>query len=546
MKTKYYIILCLLSIQTGLLFGQSSEEVISIMKTEVDRGLSLKIDNLQTPFFISYTLVEKEQLFARARLGAIESSNLTKERRGYPYLLVGNYERNDLNFMDMNNNGFFSIPLENDETGIRVPIWQGLDSRYKSSAERYEAKLTSMRQAQIKEEDLNLPDFEKVEPVYIIQQIETPKIDKGYWENYIRKASAVAKRYPEINSSSVLADITNQKIYYYNTENTRYCISKPIYTLSFSLSTLTDDGEDLTENAYLQYSSMEEIPDLEEFISTYESFIAYFLELKKAPQVEEAYTGPVMFEEMALGQAFIQLLQPSLIARRSPIGKESGNNTEIMMDKKIIARSLSVKSLTGTEFFDGQRLAGYTPVDAEGVVPDKELFLIEDGVLKNKLNRRTPTKKVPRSNGHARLPLSGMINNNSSLSTNPGNIQLLSNEVYSYNELKQRLINAAKEEDLDYAYIVRRIRGNRVLAVYKVYTVDGREELQRGADLQYFNIRSFRRVLGATDSNFIYNISNAGSLSSIIIPRALLFEEIDITRSSNITSKKPFIIPQPK
>ena len=542
MKTKYYIILCLLTIHIGLLFGQSPDNVISIMKKEVDRGLNLKIDNLQSPFFISYSLLELEIVSIKARLGAIETSETIKQRLGYPFLFVGNYERNDLNFAENSNNGLFLLPYENDETGIRIPIWQGLDSRYKSSAERYESKLTSIRQVQAKEEDLNLPDFEKREPFHFIQQTNKQKIDKDYWENYARKASEIVKKYPEINSSSVSVDLMDMQTYYYNTENTRYFTFTPAYSLSISLSTLTEDGQDLTESEDLEYSSMDEIPTLDEFVSICENFIAYFLELRNAPMIEEIYIGPVLFEEMALAQVFnSQLVRTSLIAKRNPIGKDMGNSSEMMMGKKMVSRSLSVKSLTGTEFFNGQRLTGYIPVDAEGVTPDKELVLVEDGVLKNMLNRRIPTKKVPESNGHARFQFS-----NPNITIAPGNIQLLSNNVYSYSELKQRLIDAAKEEDLDYAYIVRRMEKNNVLAIYKVYLEDGREELQRGSSLQYFNTRSFNRVLGATDTNFVYNTFSSGSMTTFIVPQALLFEEVEVTRNSKITLKKPFIIPQPK
>jgi predicted Zn-dependent protease len=170
------------------------------------------------------------------------------------------------------------------------------------------------------------------------------------------------------------------------------------------LSALTDDGQELSDEMYIEYSFSEQLPDLQTYIKQCEEFIFLFLELRKAPIIDEAYNGPVLIEKMALAETFQnQVVRPSLIAKRQAISGYRGNNMEIMMNKKIISRSLSIKSLSGTEIYKGIHLDGYYPVDAEGVIPDKELVLVENGVLKNLLNGRTPTKKIRHSNGHSRF-----------------------------------------------------------------------------------------------------------------------------------------------
>jgi hypothetical protein len=249
-----------------------------------------------------------------------------------------------------------------------------------------------------------------------------------------------------------------------------------------------------------------------------------------------------MFEGMAVAEALqTYFFQSTLLASRKPVGGHGGNNTEMMKDKKLVSRSLTIKSLSGTKTYKGTKLDGYCPVDAEGVVPDKELILVENGVLKNMLNGRTPTKKFRNSNGHTHFNFNYM-----SPQVGPGNVLFTSSEACSHGELKAKLLTAAKEEDLDYAYIVRRFRGNGPLSIYRIYVADGREELLRGAILPDLNIRSYKRMLGTSNSELIYNSYKFGHFSTYIAPNALLFEELEVSRNNNITFKKPFIVPQPE
>ncbi|MDR0725533.1 MAG: hypothetical protein LBF59_05950, partial [Prevotellaceae bacterium] len=93
---------------------------------------------------------------------------------------------------------------------------------------------------------------------------------------------------------------------------------------------------------------------------------------------------------------------------------------------------------------------------------------------------------------------------------------------------------------------VRRYRGNTPLSIYRIYVADGREELLRGAILPDFNIRSYKRTLGASNHELIYNTHSFGHFATYIVPDALLFEELEVSRNNNITFKKPFIVPQPE
>ena len=439
--------------------------------------------------------------------------------------------------------------LHENATGVPISIWRGLDDMYKDAAERYKAYLAILQQQTQTEEEKNLPDFEQVKQVNMILEPIAVNIDKKYWENYLRRSSEAAKQYPEIINSSVMFVARNIMSYTYNTEGSRYAVPVIFYHVRFTASARAKDGQDLSHTIWAEGSTFEQMPDLATFTNQCKTAMESLLKLKDAPVIDDAYSGPVLFEGTAVKDIFRRAFfsnnklcaAPRMIQPvNNPQAQAQGgsNDFELMLNKKVIARSITVKSITGQEFYNGQRLNGYYPVDAEGVVPDKELILIEDGVLRNMLNGRKPTKKIQNSNGHVRYDY-----NTNQWQVMPGNILITSNQTFSNEELRKKLLEAAKEEDLDYAYIVKLYSGG-VRYLYKIYVADGREELVRGAIISDdANLKAFKRILGASNRERID--SDNELQTTMIYPDAVLFEEMDITRMPNIEFKKPYIVPKP-
>jgi hypothetical protein len=525
---------------SGALAQNKENVILSAMKNEVERNKDgLKMENLKPPFFINYLIADIKVMDVSASLGALTRSRDNNYRAGIPQLLVGDYQRNNSNF------NTFSMPRdisrEDDTKGIATAIWESLDMIYKRSAENYEAKLSAIAQRKFDDEDTNLPDMEQTQPIVkMLEPLETNR-DKAFWDNYACKASEIVKKYPEIISSGVNILSRNVMIYTYNTEGTQMAVPHSCHRVNFFLKTRTEDGQDLNYTLSIEHSDFKDMPALQQFIDTCEVTINKLLALRVAPLIKEAYSGPVLFENQAVAEVFMLNFfgnQP-LIARRKPVNGQSYNNTEMMKDKKIISRSLSVKSLSGSQTYKGKKLEGYIPVDEEGVVPEQEIFLVENGVLRNMLNGRTPSKKIQHSNGHTRLNF-----NSHSTMTIPGNILLTSNNTFTKSDLVKKLLNTAKEEDFEYAYIVRNRQGN-IYEVYRIDVSDGHEELVRGVVFPDLNMKSFKRILGASDTEYFYHTYNFGTFSSFVVPDAVLFEELEVTPDNNINFEKPYIVPQP-
>jgi len=526
--------------------AQSENPVISAIQKEVDRGRAeLKMESMSPPFFISYSVADVYTYSMTASLGSISNYANNHSRRGsLTRFLVGDYKRNNLNFAGGQGISQSETSLTDNSTGIPITIWRDLDRTYKTSVEQFRAKMATLQQMTLTEEEQALPDFEQVRPVnYVLQPIPV-NFDKAYWENYLRKVSETAKQYPDILSSEINLYSYNSTIYTYNTEGSRYAVPSTLYRLIFTASVRSDDGQELSYFIDNQNSTFELMPDIAAFSSQCRTMMEELLKLRNAPLINEAYSGPVLFEGNSVGQIFRNtfFINRRLIASPRAIqrgqGQMGGNDFEFMLNKKVISRSITIKSITGQEFYKGQKLQGYYPVDAEGVAPDKELMLIEDGVLRNLLNGRIPTLKIQNSNGHARFQLPFAFMN-----VMPGNILITGNQTFTNAELRKKLLEVAKEEDLEYAYIVRSFSSN--FHISKIYVADGREELVRGATISGItDLRNFKRILGTSDKELIYNYDNAKT--TIIHPDALLFEDMDITRQSNIEFKKPFVVSKPR
>ena len=250
------------------------------------------------------------------------------------------------------------------------------------------------------------------------------------------------------------------------------------------------------------------------------------------------------------------------------------------MNKKIISRDISIEALPTLTSFQGTDLFGSYITDAEGVDAPEKLVLVEKGVLRNLLCNRTPTLKMKQSNGHARP---GLSNGGIKAITGPGVIKMTNtNSKTSVNkkELRKMLFAAAKEEDLEYAYIVRKIVSDaasiesenrfsdrnkkeadisKSIQVYRVDISNGNEELVSFAEIQGISTKSFKRLLGTSTKMQVYNtmvqpVSSklynweyklSGIPASFILPEGLLFEELDIVKEKQGLVKKVPIVSNP-
>ena len=529
------------------------EIIFNAIKKEVDRGLEgLKMDDLKSPFFISYTISDAGNLSMSSTLGSLTGSNYFPHRVASSRLLMGDYNCTDENFVSSvggpsGHDG--NICLEDDEEGIRYTIWRDLDAIYKSAAETYEQKMSAIKQLNIPESQPELPDWDKT-PVVQLLDLPQPKVnfEKSNYEQYINEASAIFADYKDILYSNVTLQVYSGTIYFYNTEKTQYRLPLTFATLDVSATARTETGEMVGVSTDYTVSHPDEFPSGELLKKRCRELAEKLLKKKTAAKMKEAYAGPVLFEGLAVVETFYRNFffgDISLIAERKPLTAQGysygGNTLEEMIGKRITAKEITIEDLTGSKEYKGHKLIGYTPIDAQGVVPPEKLVLVENGMLKTLLSDRIPTAKVPHSNGHS------LHSPGAGASINTGAIRLQHTGMKSKEALRQELLSKAKEEGYEYAYIVRETMGagSLPLDLYRVNVEDGSEELVRSAQINNVNSQIFKKISAVSDKELIYN-GNVGNLITIIVPDAILFEEMEIQKDMLDNYQKPPIVPQPE
>lgn len=94
----------------------------------------------------------------------------------------------------------------------------------------------------------------------------------------------------------------------------------------------------------------------------------------------EDYSGPVLFENEAVRQIFSDNLlgnNGGLCTYRMPLGiKETTTSFEDRIGKKILDSRLTVVNYSSTAEYMNVPLLGNYVVDAEGVIPEKEMLLV--------------------------------------------------------------------------------------------------------------------------------------------------------------------------
>jgi predicted Zn-dependent protease len=573
--------------------------ILQAMKDELSRNMKeLKLENLQKPFFISYTVRDVETMEIVANLGSIEKSEREENRSHQVRVMVGDYQRNDENYLDFGVDGSGNsmlqnadkIPMEDDYYGIRRALWIATDNVYKSAAEQFERKKAAIEQQSLPEQEAQLADFSRAPVIRSIEPPEKFAIDLSHWEDIARDLSYTFHDYTDIFASQVRIFFYQADEYFVNSEGSE--IIRPIILAAIQIMALTQalDGENIGDHLLYYQNIPGELPSKGKIIDDIRKLAKNLTDLRSAPVFDDYYTGPVLFEHQAAAELFVQRLfnqVSGLVAFRKPLASDKhtqfflnrsmGETLDKRMGKRIIARDLTIKVLPGLKEIAGQNLIGNYKIDAEGVQPPGELLLVENGILKTFLNDRIPTSTVKSSNGHQRSIIGRIWGNQNA--TGPSVVMVHSSNPVSEKRIKQQLIQLAKEEGLEYGLVVKKIQSpvdcsnlsldlsrqsfgripsneNLVaqpIYVYKIFVKNGKEELVRAADFSAISVSSLRQMGGVSKEPYVYNIlapvneygridNWSGIPASFIVPGFVLLNELEVKMEQReYTSRLPVV-----
>ena len=573
--------------------------ILSAMKDELKRSMEqLKLENEAGPYYISYHLNDTYSLRIAADSGCITANSESRGRTLNMSLRVGSYAQDNSNFTSVSGlsntasllSGLVGVaaPLDDDYAVLRREIWQATDRIYKSALENLTQKKAALQNTV---QSADLPDFSKSEAVSNLAAENSFSVQKQTWSQLVDQLSKLFLGEPKIQKSRIDFTVLIANSYHVNSEGSVWIEPTSTTQLSIAAGTQADDGMPLNNYRIYTATRPEGLPGRASLESDIKSLISELITARSAPVATE-YSGPVLFSAQAAGELFSQGFGNLMAAKRLPVLDNPQMNSMVLRSEnpfqskigmKVAAGFLSLKAAPTLKSYNQKALLGSYRIDEEGVFA-RDVSLVENGILKDLLTSRTPVKGFPESNGHARGGAAA-----------PSVIQVISTQKKAYEQLKQELVQAAKEEGFEFGYLVRGItppsaslgddsaaaesilgsamggsqqsqfRLTRPFLIFRVYP-DGREEMVRGLDFGAISVNALKNVLATSQDEIIYDypvgignvlsglggiISMLGSLGSgglsdyaTVITPSVLISGIDLVKSRGTYPKLP-IVPYP-
>lgn len=564
--------------------SQDNEVILNAMRDEIKRSMSsLQLKSLQKPYYIEYKLRVRHADRISSSFGKITDSGSDDFAQLTVELRVGDYKFDNTNFFDVGLSFFGSsddeegfknrtIQYELDYNTLLRELWLATDAAYKQASEIYTKKISTIKNRMRID---TTPDLIRIEPMKSYMKKDYPKFDFPYFEEVANNLSAIFRNYPDIYKSSVGIEYLPETIYFVNSEGMEYIKTEYHIGLEAAAFTQADDGMPLYDFYTAFAANPKDMPSEDSLINAVKKAAENLSRMRKAAFLEEAYSGPVLFEGQAAAEAWAQIFLPNLVTQRNQMtegGVQQSNRYQAFQSKiggRVLPEFLNVESFPLTKKYENTPLIANYEIDDTGI-KSQDVKLVENGYIKNLLSERIPTKRVKKSNGHKRGG-AAMLSNMHIYSSNPGN-------ALNYSELKEKMIKLCKDRELPFGIIVRKAGNQNLLFTtlyrlsiggiimprgeglfnlvnaYKVYP-DGKEELIRGADVNSISVQSFKDIIAVGKEFFAYNYLAPSVISpyvtggdqyvgvSIITPD-LLFEDLEI-KSTEDDFRKPPIIPNP-
>ncbi|MFA7600552.1 MAG: metallopeptidase TldD-related protein, partial [Bacteroidales bacterium] len=270
------------------------------MEDEINRNMSLRVDSLQAPYYISYLISDAKITEVSSSLGGLTKSEQLPYKNQTTTVLVGNHTFNNLNF-STNPNVRRSFPVEGDYNALRTSLWATTDECYKKAVQTLESKRTAIEQQNIPEEEKNIPDFTAVPIQTQLLSVEKADVNQQEVEKLANELSKVFENYPEFINSKVNIKVFDANVLYLNSENIKYLQAFGLTKLSVNASIKTAEGEVLNDEFICYGNSYNQLPDKETLKNSILKMIATMQALCKAPAINQSYEGPVMFDQEAVG-----------------------------------------------------------------------------------------------------------------------------------------------------------------------------------------------------------------------------------------------------
>lgn len=552
--------LCVLPLLADESTPKSDHMLLDVLGEELEYATqNLKMPDGTKSYYMAYTIIDRRSVSIHAEMGALVRDELGHQRTLDVDVRVGDYKLDNTHKLrgggfgfdpsDMFSQGATSISIEDNAAAIKHAIWLATDRTFKSAAKKFQRVQTNLK-TKVEEEDKS-DDFSKEDVSASIQPGVALSLDREVWNERLRNASRITRKYPLVYISSVSLNATALNRYMVTSEGTRLQTGHKYLRVQVSAATKAEDGMNLRQNFIFSSSSEDGLPSEAEITEAFQKVINQVLALREAPLVEP-YTGPGILVNRASAVFFHEIFGHRVEGHRQK-DVEEGQTFTKKIGTTVLPEFISVHDNPTLATFGHEDLRGYYTHDDEGL-PATDVTLVDKGVLKTFLLSRSPVEGFPKSNGHGRRqPGNDVV-------ARQGNLVVTSTKTVPFQKLRELLIEECKSqgkphglmfEDITGGFTSTRRRGPQTfkilpVVVYRVYA-DGRpDELVRGVDIVGTPLSCFSKITWTGDDPGVFNGTcgaESGWVPVSAISPSILVSEIEIEKRRRSQNKPPILEP---
>jgi predicted Zn-dependent protease len=354
------------------------------------------MDKVQAPYYIEYRVSDVQDFSNEAAFGALREDQRTHLRVLRVVVRIGDYKVDS--YYGQGSGSASIIPVDDDPIALRRQIWLLTDDAYKSAADAYAEKLSSLKQFVADPNPVD--DFAKAPVVSEVGQALTLKVDHDSWNKTVQELSGLYRQYPDVQLVTASARFTVVNEYFVNSEGSIVRQGRSSATVALNGSTQAEDGMRLSRNPFWTEERAEELPSREVLLKETTKMLDTLKALREAPIVEESYRGPVLFSPDAADDIMAGMIGGSVLGRKPQLGRPNRTVGSFATSYKtrVLPKFVTVVDDPTIRTFGGKNLLGNYGVDSEGVKA-QAVTLIDEGVLTNYLVGRQPIRDFTTDTG---------------------------------------------------------------------------------------------------------------------------------------------------
>ena len=513
------------------------------------------------PYFIDFRVNENKITYLQYSYGNIVNDNKEHGRIMTLSIRVGNYNEDNTTLSGTegyenygSNSVSFHLPVENDSMAINQVVRQEMDRIYKKVLQVYKSNIN--HKSDKSEKNDSVPAFshevpEKYAEPAFVNLINDSLISK--WKVLLKEVSDLFCSDTNIVKNDITFIVSNERIYYLNSEGTKIVQNRPQFQLYISSAITTDEKNPVPLFKSYVSRTIAELPDRKQLISDSKTMLETLHHLRKAP-LAAPYAGPCIFSSEAAGVIFHEIFGHRIEGQRLK-DKYDGQTFLDKLGKKVLLDDLTIEFDPTIDEYKGLPLFGNYKFDDEGV-KSQPVTVVKNGILKDFLMSRTPVKDHLKSNGHGRAQ-AGMAP-----FSRQSNLIVKFDQGESDASLRKMLVKECKKQKKTYGYYIKEVSGGYTntmvfspqmfnilpTVVYRVY-VDGRpDELVRGVTFIGTPLAVFSEIIAHGNKYQVFNGfcgAESGSVPVSTVSPSLLIKKIETQKIPDLKVEMP-LIPKPE